>query len=94
MAKWLILEVFSGLAPQVGLEPTTLRLTAQSVVTSDFACLRLITKNLIIKGSPRDRNFGANQERRGFFYFPLGLLKVVRRFVCSQGQRARTEYGK
>ena len=38
----------AGLAPHVGLDPTTLRLTVQAVVTLDFGCLPLITEKPII----------------------------------------------
>ena len=69
-------NVICLLAPQVGLEPTTLRLTVQSVVPPDFACLRLITESLIIKGFARSGKTRADQKRRGFSYFPLRLLNV------------------
>jgi hypothetical protein len=82
------------LAPQVGLEPTTLRLTVQADVTLSSSCFRLLTKTRINKGRERTRKIDADQKRRGFLSFPVGLLNIVRTFFMKSNERQVIEYAR
>jgi hypothetical protein len=74
-------QIFGGckllkrMAPQVGLEPTTLRLTVQSIVPAGSGWLRLFTNHRINIDDYQPAKAEGKQAECEYFDFPFRLLE-------------------